>query len=630
MTEAKPAPSPDEVIAKQRNRQVTILSVVIIALAALVMLSRLTESTETPLKEVLLVGGTAEAPRFKAADVLKVRLFKGNSAGADVLEFVRDGQGWRIPAYYGSAADSGSLDRLLEKVCAATRMNRAAVTDPSRFPLYRLGDDEAATLQLEGGSGLLLHLKLGLDEAQTYDLVRIIGPDAEEGVFEVKGMGGSFDTLYSGLLLGVNGAPDRRRWLDFSAFQTVPRGADVMRVTLLDSDRKLEIVRTEGSMISDDSWTMTSPRRAKANNANVRSLLDVLSNLKPVDIAGDAATAEKFGVARSTQVLRIDYAVQGKEQSVVLQFGVTEGDNVACQLQGNPPGLVYWLNEYSRGRFFRPVQDYTELGSLTAIATFRGVKSVDLDHDGIRYTFTNANPEGAASWSMTSPNEQPVDQSQLNALLGGIGNLQGSRELGNPDRAALQVGDGLSHRAIRVTTVTPRKPGQPGDSPPTDGLKQQVVTVYFGVARNNEVAVLLVADGRDELYWVSETRVRRMFIDPADYAVIPEFECKVRHILITWKGLSPGIEMRDPERTEQRAKELAQKVLGLAGAPDADFVALQREYNEDSPEQREAEYEVSNTAQLVRPFIRLASQLKAGEVGMVLTDYGWHIMKRLD
>lgn len=628
-TKAAPAKAatPDEIIARQRNKQVTILSGVIIALAALVMLSRLTQSAETPLREVLLIGGTTEAPAFKASDVIKLRITK---PGVSPLEITRDGEGWRFVAFHNAAAETATVDRLLEKITSATRMNRPAVTEATKFPLYRLADDEAVGLELEGTSGLLLHLKLGLDEAQTYDLVRIIGPQAEDGIFEVKGMGGSFDTLYSALLLDTQGRPDRRRWLDFSGFQPVPENADVMRVTLQESARKTELVRAEGSMISDDKWTMTSPRRAKANDANVRSLIDVLSNMKPVDIAGRASEAAKFGLDQPAQTLSLAVSVQGKEQTVVLQFGAQEGENVACRVKDDPQGLVYWVNEYSRGRFFRPVQDYTELTPLNAIASFRGLQTVDVDQDGIRYTFTNANPDGAANWSMTSPNAQPVDQSQLNALLGGIGNLQGSADTGTPDRTALQLGEGVSTRAIRVTVVQPRAGGTPGDDPPAEGIKVQVTALYFGTTVNQEVPVLLVADGRETVFWVSETRVQRLFPDPQDYAVIAPFECKVRHILISWKGRSAGIELRDPNRTEQQANELADKVLALAQQPDADFVALQREYNEDSAEQREAEYDVTESESLVRPFIRLASQLKPGEVGKVLTDYGWHIMKRLD
>lgn len=55
--------TPDEVIAKQRNRQLFVLSGIIIVLAVLVLITRQFKDDESPLKDVLLAGGMAATLR---------------------------------------------------------------------------------------------------------------------------------------------------------------------------------------------------------------------------------------------------------------------------------------------------------------------------------------------------------------------------------------------------------------------------------------------------------------------------------------------------------------------------------------------------------------------------------------
>ncbi len=103
---------------------------------------------------------------------------------------------------------------------------------------------------------------------------------------------------------------------------------------------------------------------------------------------------------------------------------------------------------------------------------------------------------------------------------------------------------------------------------------------------------------------------------------------EVKHILIGWKDL----EMKDAraeKRTKQEAEGVVRTVLDqLKGG--ADFDAMMKQYSEDpGSAQTGRSYKVAPDAQLVIEFKQLGMRLKVGEVGVVESDFGFHIMKRV-
>src|SRR3569623_2170949 len=87
---------------------------------------------------------------------------------------------------------------------------------------------------------------------------------------------------------------------------------------------------------------------------------------------------------------------------------------------------------------------------------------------------------------------------------------------------------------------------------------------------------------------------------------------------------------RSKNRTKADADKLAQEVLAKAKAPDADFAKLMKEYSEDPGSKDTGKaYDVSSAAPKVDSFKKLSLRLKEGEVGLVKSPFGWHIIKRL-
>lgn len=109
------------------------------------------------------------------------------------------------------------------------------------------------------------------------------------------------------------------------------------------------------------------------------------------------------------------------------------------------------------------------------------------------------------------------------------------------------------------------------------------------------------------------------------------YKAEVKHILIGWKG--HGDESRQDERAKQRssadAEKLVKQLFGQLknGAP---IEPLMQQYSEDPGSVGGNSYEVEPGGPLVLEFRRLSLRLDVGEVGIVRTDFGWHIIKRIE
>ncbi len=109
---------------------------------------------------------------------------------------------------------------------------------------------------------------------------------------------------------------------------------------------------------------------------------------------------------------------------------------------------------------------------------------------------------------------------------------------------------------------------------------------------------------------------------------------KVKHILIGWKDLAAAYDgHQDPRaaaRSRAEADSLAMKLLARVRAGEA-IEPLMIEFSEDSGSKGTGEsYEVTAEAQLVFEFKRMGLRLDVGEAGLVLSQFGWHIMQRVE
>jgi hypothetical protein len=110
-------------------------------------------------------------------------------------------------------------------------------------------------------------------------------------------------------------------------------------------------------------------------------------------------------------------------------------------------------------------------------------------------------------------------------------------------------------------------------------------------------------------------------------------QAEVKHVLIGWSELAIAYHgTQDPRgaaRTKAQADALAFDILKKMRAGE-DVDSLMKQYSEDpGSAQTGHSYPVTPSAMLVPPFKALSLRLNPGESGIVQTNFGWHVIKRI-
>ncbi len=108
-------------------------------------------------------------------------------------------------------------------------------------------------------------------------------------------------------------------------------------------------------------------------------------------------------------------------------------------------------------------------------------------------------------------------------------------------------------------------------------------------------------------------------------------EVQVKHVLLGWKDLAAAyrghMDPRAEARTNADAAKLAREVA--TRAENEDFDKLVAELSEDPGSKSGDPYTVAADTQFVPEFKQLALRLMLNEVGIVKTNYGYHVIKRV-
>lgn len=104
---------------------------------------------------------------------------------------------------------------------------------------------------------------------------------------------------------------------------------------------------------------------------------------------------------------------------------------------------------------------------------------------------------------------------------------------------------------------------------------------------------------------------------------------EIQHILIGWKDSAAARDPRAKARSKEDADKLTKEVLAKVKAGE-DMVKLMKEYSEDPGSKDTGRvFTLTEDEQMVEQFISLALRMDIGEVGVVKSEFGFHIMKRL-
>jgi parvulin-like peptidyl-prolyl isomerase len=110
-------------------------------------------------------------------------------------------------------------------------------------------------------------------------------------------------------------------------------------------------------------------------------------------------------------------------------------------------------------------------------------------------------------------------------------------------------------------------------------------------------------------------------------------EVTVKHVLISWKDLAPvyhgQIDPRAKDRSNADAAKLAQDIYNQLKANPDKIDELVTKYSEDPGGKTGEPYTINKDTPFVPEFKNLALRLKEKEVGIVKTQFGYHVMERV-
>jgi parvulin-like peptidyl-prolyl isomerase len=110
-------------------------------------------------------------------------------------------------------------------------------------------------------------------------------------------------------------------------------------------------------------------------------------------------------------------------------------------------------------------------------------------------------------------------------------------------------------------------------------------------------------------------------------------EVTVKHVLVAWKDLAPtyrgNIDPRAKDRSNADAAKLAQDIYNQLKANPDKIDDLVKQYSEDPGGKTGEPYTVNKDTPFVPEFKQLALRLKDKEVGIVKTQFGYHVIERV-
>ncbi|MBU4276424.1 MAG: SurA N-terminal domain-containing protein [Proteobacteria bacterium] len=209
---------------------------------------------------------------------------------------------------------------------------------------------------------------------------------------------------------------------------------------------------------------------------------------------------------------------------------------------------------------------------------------------------------------------QEVRMEKLAALVAGAGQV-----------TPLQVDEVLASQLAKVQGVY--RLFKPEDFRKEVGATDQQINDYYKKNQSAYMApatvtfdylVFPVSAQRDQVQ-ITDRDVADTYDMERDRYSKPE-RVKASHILITLP------EKPSPAEIEA-AKEKADKVMALAKKKGADFAALAKKYSQGPSAPKGGDLGWFRRGTMVGPFEDLAFKLKPGEIGLVRTQFGWHLVK---
>ena len=144
----------------------------------------------------------------------------------------------------------------------------------------------------------------------------------------------------------------------------------------------------------------------------------------------------------------------------------------------------------------------------------------------------------------------------------------------------------------------------------------------------------LPAQFADALYNLPTGEIYGPYIDGKYYCLSKSMgkkagaKAKASHILISWEGTK--VPNKKEKRTKEQAKAKADQLLAQAQANPSSFMMLALTNSDDSSAQQGGDLGYFGPNQMVKPFNDFVFSNPVGKIGLVETEFGYHIINVTD
>lgn len=406
----------------------------------------------------------------------KVQRFRIHNGDA-VVEFRREGSGWRVGPDPKDRADSALVGQILDAAAAVTAFDFVDGSEVPRKEDLRAFELHSDKRRIEFDQGADAGLVFGTS-AVSEDRVYARRTDGRD-VFVID------DTLFR---LAFRNAEDFRD-RTVMALDT----DQIDRVILRRSGGVMEIVRTPRG------WEFTQPLRARADDAKVEAYLaDVLSLQILAFLGDDTGDIARYGLVEGDREIAI--LAEGKERPRVIRFGperdggVTAGitsRDIVVTFPASAAKLLDITPQSLRDATLLALSpDFVDRIEITSGA---GVVRLDRADDG---------------WALAQPGgPRPASGAAVQALTDTLFTAKATSFAPVTGQALDAVGLATPSVVVRFLSVLSE------NTPEAPAGEQTLATVKFGTARDGSVAVQV--DQSPEIATLPEAILRVIPTDPS-------------------------------------------------------------------------------------------------------------------
>jgi peptidyl-prolyl cis-trans isomerase D len=144
----------------------------------------------------------------------------------------------------------------------------------------------------------------------------------------------------------------------------------------------------------------------------------------------------------------------------------------------------------------------------------------------------------------------------------------------------------------------------------------------------------LPAENADKLYNLANGEIYGPYMNGKYYCISKAMgkksgaKAKASHILISWEGTK--VPNKKEKRTKEQAKAKAEGLLAQAQANPGMFAMLAMMNSDDSSSQNGGDLGFFQQGQMVKPFNDFVFNNPIGKIGLVETEFGYHIINVTD